>query len=261
MRVLSHEDVYGRAYDDWPWVFACTQCMARVSMHPFTDIPVGTLADEELREVRKRCKAPFEAIFRDGRMSRTQAYQALAKRLGISVDECHFGWFDAEMCVRAAGEAHEIYADPVGNRPQGKRRSFQWFDGGDPLSNVSERSGDTSVILEAKDLELEWRECVIPSHAFGIGGLRERFMAALPGDREDNEQRYHAVHNWMQTCGGPEAALQASPLICFLSGAKVLVDDGWHRLGVALFEYQARSLRAVCAHGLPGLGLAGSADA
>jgi hypothetical protein len=253
--IRSHEEVYGRAYDDWPWLYACIDCDARVGMHPFTDIPLGTLADEVLREARKRCKAPFEAIYRDGRLGRSQAYQALAKRLGIPVEECHFGWFDIEMCQRAAAEAHEIYADPVGNRPQGKRPAHAWFDEGQVLGDVFERSGDTSVILEPEDLDLEWRECVLPSHVFGIGGTRERFMATLPGEREDNEQRYREVHAWMQSCGGPEAALQVSPLICFLSDGKVLLDDGWHRLGVALFEYQARSLRAVCAQGLPGLGL------
>ena len=255
VRIASHEEVYGRAYDDWPWLYACTQCDARVGMHPHTDIPLGALADAELREIRKACKAPFEAIYRDARLSRTQAYQALARRLGIPVEHCHFGWFDAEMCQRAAAESHEIYADPVGNRLAGKPPAERWFESGAVLESAADRSDDAAVILEPEDLELEWRECLVPAHVFGVGGLRERFMASLPGEREDNEERYLAVSEWVRSCGGLEKALQVSPLICFLSEGKLLVDDGWHRLGVALFEHQARSVRVICAKGLPGLGL------
>lgn len=71
-------------------------------MHPFTNIPLGTLADDALRECRKRSKPIFERIWREGHMSRDTAYAWLSCRLGIAPSECHFGLFDAERCKEAA---------------------------------------------------------------------------------------------------------------------------------------------------------------
>ncbi|EFC56414.1 hypothetical protein ENTCAN_06719 [Enterobacter cancerogenus ATCC 35316] len=34
-------------------------------------------------------------------MTRTEAYQWLAEKMGIPVYECHFGWFTVEQCQAA----------------------------------------------------------------------------------------------------------------------------------------------------------------
>ncbi|MBE8596809.1 zinc-finger-containing protein [Xenorhabdus sp. BG5] len=100
--IVSHEDVYGQSYGNWPWLYICTTCRAYVGMHPFTDIPLGTLANKEVRAARNSCKRYFEQIWRSGRLTRTEAYHWLAKQLEISPSQCHFGWFDTDMCERAA---------------------------------------------------------------------------------------------------------------------------------------------------------------
>lgn len=104
VRIVGHAAIYhGRTYGEWPWVYRCEDCEARVGMHPFTNLPLGTLADDDLREVRNRCKKPFERIW-EGRsplMGRTQAYRWLAEQLGKSIAECHFGLFEADDCERA----------------------------------------------------------------------------------------------------------------------------------------------------------------
>lgn len=101
VKISTHKEVYGKDYGDWPWVYRCEHCDAQVGMHPFTNLPLGTLADKELRNARKRCKAPFESLWRNQQMSRSEAYSALAEHLKISVSACHFGWFDAEQCEEA----------------------------------------------------------------------------------------------------------------------------------------------------------------
>ncbi len=50
--------------EDWPWVYICEGCGSYVGMHPFTDIPLGTLADAATREARKECKAPIQRCAR-----------------------------------------------------------------------------------------------------------------------------------------------------------------------------------------------------
>ena len=103
VRIVGHAAIYnGRTYGEWPWVYRCECCGARVGMHPYTNLPLGTLADDKLREVRNICKKPFEQLWQGaGIMGRTEAYRWLAEQLGKSVAQCHFGLFEADECERA----------------------------------------------------------------------------------------------------------------------------------------------------------------
>lgn len=101
VEIAHHTQVYGTEYGDWPWMYRCTTCDAMVGMHPFTSIPLGTLADKALRDTRRACKQPFELLWEHGRMTRSEAYAGLAAHLGLEVEACHFGWFDADTCRRA----------------------------------------------------------------------------------------------------------------------------------------------------------------
>ena len=72
-----------------------------MGLHPFTGIPLGTLATPEMRDARKRAKAAFNPLWQGGRMSRSDAYAWLAGQMGIAdVNECHIGWFDVGQCER-----------------------------------------------------------------------------------------------------------------------------------------------------------------
>lgn len=252
--IVHHNDIFGRACGDWPWVYACQSCDARVGMHPQTNIPLGTLADHELREVRKRAKAPFQLLHESGLMSRREAYQALADELSIPVNTCHFGWFNLKQCELAEAAAQEIYHRSFA-RVSGPTGAPDWFRQGTLIADVAARSKDVATHFEPEDFELEWRECLIPMEALGIQPSLDAYLDGLPGDRAEHEARHTAVGEWMAESGGAETALEASPLLCFLSGGQVLIDDGWHRLGVARFIYHATHVRALCAIGLPGMGL------
>ena len=109
IEVVSNDEIYGRLYGDWPYAVICHNCEAYVGLHPFTNIPLGTLADAPIRHARKTCKEPFEALHRTGKLTRSDAYQKLADKLGIDVGECHFGWFSIDMCKKAESAAREIY--------------------------------------------------------------------------------------------------------------------------------------------------------
>jgi hypothetical protein len=64
----------------------------------------STPADAETRELRKRCHAAFDPLWRSRRPDRwlrSDLYGALASRLGLRVEDTHFGMFDAEQCRRA----------------------------------------------------------------------------------------------------------------------------------------------------------------
>jgi hypothetical protein len=91
----------GKSYGDWPYIYLCNACRAYVGLHPETNIPLGTLADEETRQARKLCKDPFEKLWRSGKWHRNEAYQKLAEFFNIEKEECHFAWFTTEMCYEA----------------------------------------------------------------------------------------------------------------------------------------------------------------
>jgi len=106
---VKNSEIYnGMEYGDWPWVFLCRNehCGAYVGLHPFTGIPLGTLATFEIREARKVAKSHFNKLhwpshtrapFKD----RSEAYAWLGKAMGISAAECHFAMFDVPRCMQA----------------------------------------------------------------------------------------------------------------------------------------------------------------
>jgi hypothetical protein len=56
------------------------------------------LANKELRRAKNNAHCAFDPLWQDGTMSRSDAYAWLASQLGISMDSCHIGEFDVEMC-------------------------------------------------------------------------------------------------------------------------------------------------------------------
>lgn len=111
--LVENKDIYGRNYGEWPWAYLCDNCGAYVGLHPYTNIPLGTLADKPMREARKDCKPVFEKLHKTGLMSRSQAYQRLSEKLGIDKSECHFGWFDVDMCMSAKAASIEIASEAL----------------------------------------------------------------------------------------------------------------------------------------------------
>ena len=102
--IRSNAAVYGgREYGAWPYVYLCdsSDCGAYVGIHPHTDIPLGTLADRELRESRKINKGAFLRLSKARGWSRKQSYRWLASELDIPMDDCHWGWFSIDQAEEA----------------------------------------------------------------------------------------------------------------------------------------------------------------
>jgi hypothetical protein len=62
-------------------------------------IPLGRLANAELRKAKQGAHAAFDPLWRNGWFnSRRAAYAWLGNVLGISDEECHIGMFDIAQC-------------------------------------------------------------------------------------------------------------------------------------------------------------------
>jgi hypothetical protein len=87
--------------------WCCEACDAYVGCHEAGKgygngtRPLGLLANEELRAAKQAVHASFDIIWQTGDMTRRQAYQWLADKLGIPFTECHIGMFTVELCERA----------------------------------------------------------------------------------------------------------------------------------------------------------------
>lgn len=86
--------------------YVCIACDARVGCHPGTKIPLGTLANKELRDMRAEAHFFFDALWleeaeRTGlskRTARTNWYTILSSILEVPIDDCHMGFFDTTQC-------------------------------------------------------------------------------------------------------------------------------------------------------------------
>ena len=97
----------------------CAPCDAFVGCHPPKTapgggqgdgtVPLGRLANAELRRLKTRAHAAFDPLWKSRRMRRRDAYAWLARELGISTANCHIGMFDEDACraVVAAVERRE----------------------------------------------------------------------------------------------------------------------------------------------------------
>lgn len=81
----------------------CHKKGARISRSQVSDgtVPLGRLANAELRTWKSRVHEVFDPIWRSGGMTRGTAYTWLATKMGIHKDNCHVGMFDVEQCKRA----------------------------------------------------------------------------------------------------------------------------------------------------------------
>ena len=103
----SNSRIYGREYGSGK-MYYCTNCGAYVGTHkPKPTEALGLLANKEMRDLKMQChdlfdkKWQYEKTCRKRHIARNKAYRDLADNLGISVKECHFGYFDMDMLQKA----------------------------------------------------------------------------------------------------------------------------------------------------------------
>ncbi|ASA22025.1 zinc-finger-containing protein [Paenibacillus donghaensis] len=95
---ISTKAFYGRDYG--AHVYKCTGCDAYVGTHKGTKNPLGTLANKELRELRKKAHEVFDPCWKDKHMQRKSAYRRLKEFMGTAREDTHIAMFDEDQCRR-----------------------------------------------------------------------------------------------------------------------------------------------------------------
>ncbi len=84
------------------------RCDSYVRVHPGTLIPVGTVANRELRALRAEAHRHFDRLHKEGFMSKQDAYQWLASTLGVPESQAHIGYLSEYYCNTVIQEANKL---------------------------------------------------------------------------------------------------------------------------------------------------------
>jgi hypothetical protein len=101
----TSEAFYGRDYGTN--IYVCRPCNAYVGTHKNSDVPMGSLATKELREMRQLAHSRFDFLWKVGGKTRTQAYKWMANVMGLKPEEAHIGQFNLEQCKTLIRLVHE----------------------------------------------------------------------------------------------------------------------------------------------------------
>ncbi len=100
--LIDSAKVYGQSYG---FIYLCDsypKCDARVGCHPRTIIPLGTLANKELRRWRSLAHRKFDPLWQSGVFSSRQAaYKWLSKVMRLPLEKTHVAMFDIRQRQRA----------------------------------------------------------------------------------------------------------------------------------------------------------------
>ena len=99
--LVDSKEIYKKSYG---MLWICRPCEAYVGTHKNSKrfAPLGTLANRELREWRKRAHLVFDPIWKESKKQnmRTRTYAWLATKLRLPVNKCHIGMFNLDQCQR-----------------------------------------------------------------------------------------------------------------------------------------------------------------
>lgn len=92
------------------------KCDAYVAAHHASKKPMGSLANGDLRHLRKIAHIElYKFQYRSG-MTKWAAYVWLAAKLGLTSDETHIGKFSEEQCKKTIHLCREYVLRSKGNR-------------------------------------------------------------------------------------------------------------------------------------------------
>lgn len=111
-------------------LYVCSRyprCDAYVRVHAGTRIPVGSLANHELRSLRRTAHFYFDQLYQSGFMSKEDAYQWLADLICAPRSEAHIGYLGEYYCKQVIEESRKLLERRNSRR---KQHGFQSMEGG-----------------------------------------------------------------------------------------------------------------------------------
>ena len=92
---VENKEVYGKNYGKSYMMWLCKPCDSYVGCHNNTRKSLGTLANKETRDWRKKAHKVFDPLWKSKRMTRQKAYGVLESHFRCVV---HIGESDINTC-------------------------------------------------------------------------------------------------------------------------------------------------------------------
>ena len=92
-------------------LYVCSRfptCDSYVRVHPGTKVPMGTMANRELRALRNETHHYFDQLYKKGHMSKKDAYQWLASILAAPMGQAHIGLLGEYYCRLVIEESKKV---------------------------------------------------------------------------------------------------------------------------------------------------------
>lgn len=87
------------------------ECDAYVRTHAGTKVPVGSMANHELRTLRRTAHHYFDRLHLSGLMNREEAYLWLAEQISAPLSEAHIGCLGEYYCREVIKRSKELLAE------------------------------------------------------------------------------------------------------------------------------------------------------
>ena len=122
-KLVDSKCVYQRSYGN---IWLCAPCDAYVGVHKNNNknMPLGRLANKELRDWKIKAHAVFDPMWKSGAMKRGTAYMLLQEIMSIGSQHAHIGMFDVEQCKQLVSRLTEKMTEP---KPKEMCRSCRHF--------------------------------------------------------------------------------------------------------------------------------------
>lgn len=125
--VLRSADGIYRENSQGAMLYVCSrypECDAYVKVHPGTNIPMGSLANHELRTLRRTAHYYFDQLYKTGRMTRQESYRWLVDKICVPLKDAHIGHLGEYYCKLVIQDSRKLL-QPHNARPwhgPGERR-------------------------------------------------------------------------------------------------------------------------------------------
>ncbi len=86
--------------------YLCEPCEAYVGTHIGSVVPLGTLANKELRIARVQAHSAIDPLWKSKRMTRSGVYGWLAAEMQVCM--CHIGLFDVAQCKQVIAIVNKL---------------------------------------------------------------------------------------------------------------------------------------------------------
>ena len=112
MSLTDSGRLYGESYG---WLYVCSnhpECDTYVGCHQGTQIAMGTPADRQLRNVRRKTHKLFDRVWHgrgNRQRRRCNAYKRMRELLCISEERAHIAMLSVEECLRLCHAIQDGY--------------------------------------------------------------------------------------------------------------------------------------------------------